>query len=62
MNNKIWQNNKEMEVKQKYVVNLLIFHSRTTVDNTKLEKISRTQKNNSKTNNFFIIFFKFRKI
>lgn len=40
MNNKIWQNNKEMEVKQKYVVNLLIFHSRTTVDNTKLEKIS----------------------
>lgn len=51
-NNKIWQNNKEMEVKQKSVVNLLIFHSRKTADTIKLEKILVKNKNKLK-----LIFF-----
>lgn len=57
MNNKIWQNNKEMEVKPKFVVNLLIFHGRKTVDTIKLEKIQLKQKQNSETIIFFIILF-----
>lgn len=40
MNNKIWQKSGEIEVKQKYVANLLIFHSRKSVDIIKLENIS----------------------
>lgn len=36
--NKIWQKSGEIEIKQKYVANLLIFHSRKSVDIIKLEK------------------------
>ena len=39
MNNKIWQKSGETEVKQKYVANLLTFHSRKSVDIIKLEEI-----------------------
>lgn len=42
MNNKIWQKSGETEVKQKYVANLLTFHSRKSED-IKLEKNLKTK-------------------
>lgn len=50
--NKIWQKSGEIEVKQKYVAYLLIFHSRKSVDIIKLEKNQVKTKNNCKTHNF----------
>ena len=52
MNNKIWQKSGEIEVKQKYVANLLIFRSRKKCRYYKIGKKLVKNKNNFKTHNF----------